>query len=98
MLLPAVGTRLRDQRKAKFHLKNLGVLITDSGFIPLRNVAVGMAIGYAGFLGVRNYVGKKDISLRLWRYFTRQVIWDICAAIFLLSNSDNIKSSPLRAR
>ncbi len=56
---------LRKRLMHKLGLKNFGVLITDSGFIPLRPGAVGMALGYAGFSGVRNYIGKKDIFGRV---------------------------------
>ncbi len=45
----------------KFSIKNLGVLITDSRLFPLRAGVVGVALGYAGFNGLRNYIGQKDI-------------------------------------
>ena len=52
---------LRRKLMHYFQLKNLGILITDSRLLPLRAGAVGMAVGYAGFEGVKNYIGKKDI-------------------------------------
>ena len=52
---------LRKKVIKKFHLKNFGVLITDSRLFPLRAGVVGVAIGYAGFKGIRNYIGEKDI-------------------------------------
>ena len=45
----------------KFNVKNLGVLITDSRLIPLRKGVVGVALGYAGFQGIKNNIGKKDL-------------------------------------
>ena len=59
---------LRKKLIHKFRLKNLGVLITDSEFMPLRVGALGVALGYAGFAGVRNYIGKKDIFGRKFVY------------------------------
>ena len=56
---------LRKKLMQHFQLKNLGILITDSRLLPLRAGAVGMAVGYAGFEGVRNYIGKKDIFGRV---------------------------------
>lgn len=52
---------LRKKIMYKFNLKNLGVLITDSRLMPLRTGVVGVALGYAGFQGIKNYIGKKDI-------------------------------------
>ncbi|MEI7709482.1 MAG: coenzyme F420-0:L-glutamate ligase [bacterium] len=52
---------LRKNLCKKFGIKNLGVLITDSRLFPLRAGVVGVALGYAGFKGLRNYIGQKDI-------------------------------------
>ena len=52
---------LRKKIIQKYNLENFGVLITDSGFIPLRSGVIGLALGYAGFEGIRSYVGEKDI-------------------------------------
>ncbi|MCF7833909.1 MAG: coenzyme F420-0:L-glutamate ligase [Candidatus Pacebacteria bacterium] len=65
ILLPKDSFRsadlLRREFKKIFKIKQLGVLITDSRLFPLRAGVVGVALGYAGFKGIRNYVGKKDI-------------------------------------
>jgi coenzyme F420-0:L-glutamate ligase len=52
---------LRKKIMKNFGLKNLGVLITDSRIMPLRAGVVGLALGYAGFQGIKNNIGKKDI-------------------------------------
>ena len=44
-----------------YKVKNLGIIISDSALMPLRNGTVACAIGYFGFNGINNYVGKKDI-------------------------------------
>jgi dihydrofolate synthase / folylpolyglutamate synthase len=41
------------------------VVITDSHSIPLHNGAIGIAIGYAGFLPVKDYRGTPDLFGRL---------------------------------
>ena len=56
---------LRQKLIKNFRLKNLGILITDSRLIPLRAGVLGIALGYAGFSGIRNYIGKKDIFGRV---------------------------------
>ena len=49
-------------RLKKFYkIKNLGVIISDSAIFPMRTGVLGSAIGYAGFQGVKEYIGKKDI-------------------------------------
>ena len=53
--------KIRKMLKSKFKVKNLGIIITDSRILPGRAGVLGIAIGYAGFKGIRSYVGKKDI-------------------------------------
>ncbi len=47
--------------KERFHLKNLGVIITDSKVTPLRRGVVGVAISYFGFKPLKDYRGTKDL-------------------------------------
>ena len=65
VLLPedcfASAKRLRLGLLKKYGLKKLGVIITDSRVAPLRAGVTGVALGYAGFRGIRDYRGKKDI-------------------------------------
>jgi dihydrofolate synthase / folylpolyglutamate synthase len=43
------------------HMKNLGIIITDSTTAPLRRGVTGITLGWCGFLPTYDYVGKKDI-------------------------------------
>jgi coenzyme F420-0:L-glutamate ligase len=52
---------IRTKLKKHFKLKKLGVIITDSRVMPLRAGVVGVALGYAGFKGLRDYRGSLDI-------------------------------------
>lgn len=52
---------LRKKIMKQFGLKKIGILITDSRLLPLRAGAVGVALAYAGFKGLRDYRGKPDI-------------------------------------
>jgi len=65
VLLPAdsfkAAAELRSALKRKYGVKKLGVVITDSRISPMRNGVTGLALGYAGFRGVRDYRGKKDL-------------------------------------
>ncbi len=42
-------------------IRNLGVIVTDSRITPLRAGVVGVALGYAGFVGVKDYRGTPDL-------------------------------------
>src|SRR3989344_6836775 len=52
---------IRKKLKKKYNLKKLGVVITDSRTSALREGVTGIALGYAGFRGVKDYRGKSDI-------------------------------------
>ncbi len=85
---------LREKLMQKFRLKNFGVLVTDSGFVPLRAGAVGMAVGYTGFEGIKNYIGKKDIFGRVLK-MSKTDIADSLAASAVLCMGEGKERTPL---
>jgi F420-0:gamma-glutamyl ligase len=44
-----------------YKVKNLGIIISDSAIMPLRNGTIASSLGHFGFNGINNYVGKKDV-------------------------------------
>jgi len=52
---------LRKKFMVHFDISKCGVVITDSRISPMRAGVTGVALGYAGFRGVRDYRGKKDL-------------------------------------
>jgi F420-0:gamma-glutamyl ligase len=60
--------KLRKILLKHYKIKKLGILITDSRIFPLRSGVVGVALGYSGFLGLKSYVGKKDIFDRKFKF------------------------------
>ncbi len=60
--------RIRSILCKHYKIKNLGIIISDSGLLPLRSGVIGMARGYAGFQGVKNYENKRDIFGRKFVY------------------------------
>ncbi len=56
-----VAEAIRKKLKKVYKVNNLGIIITDSRITPLRSGVLGIALGYAGFSGLRYYRGKKDI-------------------------------------
>ena len=85
---------IRKELKKKFKVKKLGVLITDSRIFPLRAGIVGVSLGYAGFKGVRNYIGKKDIFKRVLK-FSRTDIADSLATSAVLCMGEGNEQQPL---
>ena len=65
ILLPrdcfAAAREVRRRLMSEFRLSNLGIVITDSRITPLRAGVLGVALGYAGFKGVRDYRGTPDL-------------------------------------
>lgn len=55
------ASRLRRKLRAHYKIKNLGIVITDSRTSALREGVTGVALGYAGFRGVKDYRGDADI-------------------------------------
>ena len=85
---------VRKRLKKIFQIKNLGVLITDSRIFPLRSGIVGVALGYAGFKGVKNYIGKKDIFGRVFKMSQTDVA-DSLATAAVLSMGEGKDQQPL---
>jgi len=85
---------LKNFLQKKYKIKNFGVLITDSRTIPLRAGIIGMALGYAGFKGIKDYRGKKDIFGRKF-HFSRTDIADSLAASAVLAMGEGNEQQPL---
>ena len=75
-------------------IRNLGVIITDSRIMPLRAGVVGVALGYAGFRGVRDYRGKPDLFGRTMEV-TRTNVADSLATAATLVMGEGAESQPL---
>jgi F420-0:gamma-glutamyl ligase len=85
---------LRKKLINQFNLKNLGILITDSRLMPLRAGVVGVALGYAGFKGIKSYIGKKDIFGRKLK-MSRTDIADSLATSSVLCMGEGKEQQPL---
>ncbi len=98
VLLPkdsfASAESIRKILKKKFGIKKLGVLITDSRTFPLRAGIVGMALGYAGLKGIRDYRGAKDIFGRKLK-ISRTDVADSLAAAAVLCMGEGKEHLPL---
>lgn len=78
----------------KYKVKKFGVVITDSRTLPMRAGAVGVALGYAGFKGIRDYRKTLDIFGRPF-VFSRANIADGLAAAAVLAMGEGKEQIPL---
>ena len=85
---------LRKKLMQNFRLKNLGVLLTDSRLMPLRAGVVGVALGYAGFQGIKNYMDQKDIFGRVFK-ISKTDIADGLATAAVLCMGEGEERQPL---
>lgn len=77
-----------------FKIKNLGVIISDSRTLPLRAGIIGIAVGYAGFRGLRSYKGSKDLFGRVL-HFSRTDIADSLATSAVVLMGEGNECQPL---
>lgn len=98
ILLPedcfASAESLRKALKKKYGIKKLGIIITDSRITPLRAGVTGVALGYAGFRGVYDYRGKKDIFDRTLKV-TQTNIADSLASAATVVMGEGAEQQPL---
>lgn len=86
--------KLQTELKEKFRVKNLGVIISDTKSVPLRIGTVGRAIGCAGFLPTKSYVGKEDLYGRKSRV-TISNMADALATSAVLMMGEGDEQTPL---
>jgi len=98
ILLPEDSFRtardIRNKLQRKYGVKHLGVLITDSRTMPLRSGVTGVAVGYAGFSGIKDYRGSPDIFGRKFK-FTRTNMADGLATASVLVMGEGNEQQPL---
>ena len=78
------AARLRRQLMRAYGRSRLGVIITDSRLLPLRAGATGVALGYAGFSGIKDYRGTPDLFGRPLRLSQTDVADSLATAAVLL--------------
>jgi dihydrofolate synthase / folylpolyglutamate synthase len=85
---------LRKRLRTHYRIKNLGLIITDSRTLPLRMGVTGVALGYAGFRGIKDYRGTPDIFGRRF-HFSRTNIPDGLAAAAVFVMGEGAEQQPL---
>jgi coenzyme F420-0:L-glutamate ligase/coenzyme F420-1:gamma-L-glutamate ligase len=85
---------IRNYFQNKYQLKELGVIITDSHCLPLRAGVIAVALGYAGFVGLKDYSGQSDLFGRPFK-FSKVDIADSLATAASLCMGEGDESQPL---
>jgi F420-0:gamma-glutamyl ligase len=80
---------LRKKLQQKYKVKKLGVLITDSRTMPLRSGITGVCLGYAGFCGIKKYVGLPDIFRRKFKFSSTDIADSLAAGAVLVMGEGN---------
>ena len=88
------ASSLRAKLRAHYGIKKLGIIITDSRIMPVRAGVVGIALGYAGFKGLRDYRGKPDIFERKLK-FTQTNVADSLATAATVVMGEGRERQPL---
>ena len=98
LLLPKdlfeVAEEIRKRLMQAYQIKKLGVIITDSMILPLRTGVIGAACAYAGFRGVRDERGKKDLFGKMLSV-TQINLADALAASAALLMGERSEKKPL---
>ncbi|MGB4076419.1 MAG: coenzyme F420-0:L-glutamate ligase [Minisyncoccia bacterium] len=85
---------LRKELMKHYRLKRLGIVIPDSRVVPLRQGAIGVAMGYAGIKGIRDYRGLPDLFGREFKV-SRSNIPDMLASAAVLVMGEGTERCPL---
>jgi putative folate metabolism gamma-glutamate ligase len=80
--------------RKKYHVKDLGVIITDSHTIPLRRGVLGISLAHYGFVPLKDYRGKRDLFGRELK-MTQTNIADGLAAAAVLLMGEGSECTPL---
>ena len=86
--------KLHRKLRAHYKIHRLGVVITDSHVRPNRSGIIGIALGYAGFQGIKDYRGSSDIFGREMK-ITQLNIADSIATACVLVMGEGRERRPL---
>ena len=85
---------IRTYLRKKYHLKKLGIIITDSRTLPLRWGTSGVSLAYSGFKPLNNYIGKKDLFGRTLK-MTQSNIADALAVAAVIAIGEGAEQTPI---
>ena len=93
-----VARQIRLVFMREYKLKKLGIVISDSHCQPLRLGTSGIAIGWAGFEGVQDFRGDKDLFNKKMQYTQVAIADNLASASNLLMGETNASTPFVIAR
>ena len=88
------AAQLRKKLQLFYKVRHLGIVITDSRLLPLRAGTVGVALGYAGFIGRKDYENTFDLFGRKFEH-QRTDVADSLATAAVLTMGEGKERCPL---
>lgn len=88
------ANKIREHLVKKFGVKHIGVIITDSKTNQMRWGVTAIAIGYSGFIPLKNYINTPDIFGRPFA-FEQMSIMDNLASAAALVMGEGKEQTPL---
>lgn len=88
------ANEIRAHIKERLALSDVGVIITDSKTTPLRWGVTAIAIGYSGFVPVKDYVGTEDLFGRKFAFEKMSIIDNLASAAAVVMG-EGAESTPL---
>lgn len=92
--IPKAASDIWNHLRAYYHLKHVGVIITDSHTTPLRWGVTGIGIGWCGFEPLNNYIDQPDIFGRLL-HVTKASVLDGLASAAVMVMGEGKEQTPL---
>ena len=89
-----VAWDLHTKLKEHYQILNLGIILTDSRMMPLKQGTLGAAFGYAGIKPLRSYIGKHDLFGRKFKRQRINVV-DSLATAAVFEMGEGAESTPL---
>lgn len=78
----------------RFHIKSVGVIITDSTCTPLRWGTSGISLAHSGFLALRDYIGQPDLFGRAFEVSKANIAGGLAAAA-VVAMGEGTEQTPL---
>ncbi|HYK07876.1 MAG TPA: coenzyme F420-0:L-glutamate ligase [Candidatus Eisenbacteria bacterium] len=75
--------------RQEYRIKNVGVLIVDSTFIPLRTGSISVGLTWCGFKPITSYVGTPDVFGKPLKYTTTSMVDSLSIAAGLTMGEAN---------
>jgi dihydrofolate synthase / folylpolyglutamate synthase len=88
------ANKVRVYLKKRFNLKNVGVIIADSKTTPMRWGVTSIALSYSGFRPLKDYIGKKDIFGRKFKFEKLSIMDSLATAASVVMGEGN-EQTPL---